>query len=133
MFEDSVTLIADDELWENAKRGLGFDNFLIAHELGHLILDHHATCAGLKYFQLTKTSAGMSRVVSSVEEREADLAAVFFQCGSALLEATRDDITLARLSYSDVGQIMKARRLVQLDVFHHELRRPRKKVTRVIL
>jgi len=132
-FDGSVTLIADETLWDNAKRGRGFENFLIAHELGHLILNHHQKSATVKHFELTKTKAGMVRRAESIEEREADFAGIFFQCGPALLDLKLDALTLARRAFSDVVEITKVQRLVNLSVFRQELLRPRKRYERVVL
>ena len=132
-FDGSVTLISDETLWENAKRGRGLENFLIAHEIGHLILDHHKKSAMVKHFQLKETKVGMARIPESIEEREADFAGVFFQCGTALLDRKVDALTLARNAFSDALEIKKVQRLVHLGVFQRELQRPRRKHERVVL
>jgi hypothetical protein len=75
----------------------------------------------------------MVRHPESVEEREADFAGIFFQCGPALLDPALDALTLARRAFSDALEISKVQRLVHLDIFRRELQRPRKKYERVIL
>ncbi|GGO52141.1 hypothetical protein SAMN05444398_101427 [Roseovarius pacificus] len=130
---DYVTLSADERLWENARRGCKLSNYILAHEIGHLTLDHHAKGAITKNFQLFSGPNGMSNVPPTVEELEANLAAVFFQCGVALKDRQIDAVQLAHRAFSDVHYVKKAQRIVQLDVFQQELRRPRPKVERVIL
>ena len=133
VFEDRVTLSVDSRLMENAKKGCKLSNFILAHEVGHLALDHHAKSATTKNFQLFSGPNGMSNQPPTVEELEANFAAVFFQCGVALEDRQLEAIELAHRAYSDVYYVRKAQKYVQLDVFQRELRRPRPRFERVIL
>ncbi|MDF1855430.1 hypothetical protein [Pseudooceanicola sp.] len=132
-FEDRVTLIADERLMENARRGCPFSNFILAHEAGHLGLDHHAKSGVIKNFQLFAGPNGMSNLPPTVEELEANYAAVFLQCGVALIDKRWEPMQLARRAYCEVRSVKKAQRLVQLEVFQRELNRPKPKSQRVIL
>ncbi len=132
VFGDHATLIADERLIENARKGCKLSNYILAHEIGHLALDHHANNAIVKNFQLFSGPNGMSNIPPTLEELEANFAAVFFQCGIALENSQLATIQLAHLAFSDVYYVGKAQRFVQLDVFQRELRRPRPKFERVV-
>ena len=54
VFDGRVTLTVNQAIWEGAEQGKWFDNFMLAHELGHLGLDHHTRSAVTKNFQLTR-------------------------------------------------------------------------------
>ena len=51
-FDGLVTLTVDQVIWDGAERVNWFDNFILAHEVGHLGLDHHRKSAVTKNFQL---------------------------------------------------------------------------------
>ncbi|SHL58425.1 hypothetical protein SAMN05444414_12114 [Roseovarius marisflavi] len=131
--DDRVTLTADEKLIANAKHGCKLSNFILAHELGHLALDHHARGAVVKNFQLFSGANGMCNVPPTLEELETNYAAVFFQCGAALEDTCWSPIQLAHRAFSDVEYVKKAQAVVRLDVFQRELRRPKPKRERVIL
>lgn len=42
------TLVVSKELWERAKKGDIFANFVLAHELGHIFSNHHKYGSGVK-------------------------------------------------------------------------------------
>lgn len=130
---DWVTLTADERLIERAKHGCKLSNFILAHEFGHLILNHHANSAITKNFQLFAGPNGMTNSPPTQEELEANYAGVFFQCGIALFESRRSALELARRAFSDVDYVKKAQAIVRLDAFQRELSRPKPKYERVIL
>ncbi len=129
-FNGHIILTVDHQLIVNAKHGCGFHNFMLAHEFGHIALDHYAKSAMTKNFQLFKGSNGMmSNSPPTIEELEADYAAVFFQCGVALEDKRRSAKELARRAFSDERIVEKAQSRVQLDVFRQRLiKRQRKRV-----
>jgi hypothetical protein len=129
-----VTLSVDEELWDRAASGCRIANYILAHELGHLGLDHHAKAAVVKNFKLyVGPNGNMSNIPPTLEELEANLSAVFLQCGVALENPRLSAMDLARRAYSDVTYVRKAQTYVRLDVFQRVLRRPRRSVPRVIL
>ena len=130
---DSVTLTVDERLMGNARKGCKLANYMLAHEIGHLMLDHHAKGAITKNFQLFAGPNGMSNLPPALEEMEANFAAVFFQCGVALEDKRLEPVQLAHRAFSDVYYVKKAQKIVQLDVFQRELHRPRKRYERVVL
>ena len=130
---DHVTLTVDERLWENAGNGCKLSNFILAHELGHLALNHHARSAVIKNFQLFSGPNGMSNLPPTAEELEANYAAVFFQCGVALEDKRRDSLHLADRAFSDVTYVRKAQKAVRLEAFELELRRQRERIARVVL
>jgi hypothetical protein len=132
-FADRVTLIVDEKLWANADRGCKLSNFILAHELGHVALDHHARSMVIKNFQLFAGPSGMSNLPPTPEELEANLAAVFFQCGVALMDPKLDPVQLAHRAFSDVYYVKKAQRIVQLEVFQRELQKLKTNYPRVVL
>ena len=132
-FADRATLVADEKLMANAKLGCKLSNYILAHELGHMALGHHATSAVIKHFQLFSGPSGMSNLPPTLEELEANYAAVFFQCGFALLNPKLNPIHLANRAFSDVYSVKKAQILVQLEVFQQLLNRPKRIFPRVIL
>lgn len=77
-FGDNVTLVVDGRLLELARKGSKQANFVLAHELGHLGLNHHARGAVVKNFQLFAQGSDMANVPPTTEELEANLAAIFF-------------------------------------------------------
>ena len=133
-FGHNVTLTADERLFANARRGDNLSNLILAHELAHLALGHHKRSAITKHFQLTVGSNGVASVRPLIlEEQEADYAAVFFQCGPALMDIRWTPIELANRAYSDPVLIKNAQRFVRLDVFQRELSRQKPTFPRVIL
>jgi hypothetical protein len=133
VFGDRAILSVDEKLMENAKRGCKLSNFILAHELGHIALDHHKNSKVVKHFQLFAGPNGMSNLPPTIEELEANYAAVFFQCGVTLLNPKWDPVQLAHRAFTDVYSVKNAQRLVQLDVFRRELNRPKPTFERVVL
>ena len=123
-FADRVTLSVDEKLWADARKGKWFFNFMLAHEAGHLILDHHARGAVTKNFQLYGPE-GTVNLPPNAEELETNYAAVFLQCGVALMKPDLSDLQLARKAYSDRTYIEKARKAVKLEAFQRILNRPK--------
>jgi Zn-dependent peptidase ImmA (M78 family) len=132
-FEDQITLVADERLVRRAKEGCKQANFVLAHELGHLGLNHHARGTVVKNFQLFSRKSDMANIPPTVEELEANYAAVFFQCGVALLDDRIETMDLAHRAFTDVYTLKKVRELVRLDAFKRELHRPKLLVERVVL
>ena len=130
---ESATLIADEKLIERAREGCKLSNFILAHEIGHLALDHHARNAKVKNFQLFEGANGLSNIPPTTEEWEANFAAVSFQCGVALEDTKATALELAHRAYSDTKTIRMAQKLVQLDAFQRELRRQSLRYERVVL
>ncbi|MEQ8899844.1 MAG: hypothetical protein RID11_07385 [Roseovarius sp.] len=132
-FDNRVTLTVDEKLMANAKRGCKLSNFILAHEFGHVALNHHARSAVTKNFQLYAGPGGMSNLPPTMEELEANYAAVFFQCGAALQNPQLNPVELAHRAFSDVEYVRKAQGIVRLDVFQRELCRSKPRYERVIL
>ena len=133
-FADSAILTVDEELWARAKGACRFANFVLAHELSHLALDHHAKRLVVKHFQLFDSSNGYkSNIPPTVEELEANFAAVFFQCGVTLQDHRWTTIALAKRAFSDVEYVRKAQTFVRMEVFQRELSKPKPRAKRVIL
>jgi hypothetical protein len=122
-FGNLVTLTVDRELWDRASQRCRLANFILAHEIGHLALDHHAKNAVTKHFQLFLGPRGMSNIPPTLEEMEANLAAVFLQCGVALENVRWDALDLANRACCDIEYVKRAQRFVRLDVFQKELKR----------
>ena len=120
-FGHSVTLSVDERLFQDAAKGGGLSNYILAHELGHIALDHHASSKVVKNFQLFSGPGGMSIRPPTLEEEEVDYAAVFFQCGQALFDKRLDAVQLARKAFTDVSVVRKAQKIVGLEVFQREL------------
>ena len=132
-FDHRVTLTVDEGLMATAQQGCKLSNFILAHEFAHVALDHHARSAVTKNFQLFAGPSGMSNSPPTVEELEANYAAVFFQCGAALLNTHLSPVELAHRAFSDVYYVKKAQAIVRLDVFQRELCRPKPQYERVVL
>ena len=129
---DRVTLTVPQELWVGAQRGNAFFNYVLAHELGHLVCDHSAK--GTRNFKnLAPGRFGMQIVPPSVQELEADYAAVFVQCGVALQNSHWSTDYLARKAFADPGYVRKAQMAVRLDRFQHWLNRPKPVRKRIVL
>ncbi|WP_143710388.1 hypothetical protein [Tabrizicola sp. TH137] len=133
VFGGRVTLTADSKLWENAVRGSYIDNFILAHEAGHVQLDHHARGAVNKHFELYKGEAGFAIRPPTLEEEEANLAAVFLQCGTALEDYRIASSDLAYRAFTDRTYVDRARRFVPLSAFKRNLRRSKPRAMRIIL
>ena len=113
------------------RRRLGYRR--IGVMLERVALNHHAMNAVTKHFQLFSGPRGMSNVPPTLEELEANYAAVFLQCGVALEDLRWDSAPLASRAFSDIEYVKLAQRAVRLEVFQRELRRPRQRYPRVIL
>ena len=132
-FGDQVTLSVDNDYWERALRGENFPNFTLAHEFGHIELNHHTNQAGTKNFQLTARQADFANIPPNEEEFEANLAAVALQCGTALLNRGVDAEDLAKRASSDYTWVKKVVQFCKLEAFQNEINRPRPTYPRVIL
>ena len=133
VFEDRVMLTVDERLYANAKRGCSLSNYILAHEVGHLILEHHAKSAVTKNFQLFSGPNGMSNIPPTVEELEANFAGTFFQCGVALADKRWNTAQLAQRASSDYRYVQRAQTYAQLGVFEDEVARQRNRFPRVVL
>ncbi|MEL6619948.1 MAG: hypothetical protein AAFP16_13800, partial [Pseudomonadota bacterium] len=135
--DDCIALSTSNQFWDHAERGALFQNFILAHEIGHLILDHHATGAVNKNFKLFDDETGIANIPPTVEELEANYAAVFFQCGVTLLapglNAKKDAYRIARKAFSDPFYVEKAIKICQLDAFTSEWQRLSTGIQRVVL
>ena len=132
-FGECATLVVDEKLLKNANSGCKLSNYMLAHEFAHLALDHHTQGAVVKNFKLYSTANGNANIPPTKEEYEANLAAVFFQCGPALLDLQWDALTLANQANSDVYYVKKAVRMCRLEVFRDELKRQSYGIERVVL
>lgn len=111
------TLVVDRTLWARAKNGDIFANFVLAHELGHISLRHHDHGSIRKHYRLSATESGLANIPPTVEELEANLWAVFFQCGELLENPTLEAVQLAKASRTDVGYVKRAQRYVNVGSF----------------
>ncbi len=126
IFENKATLVTDEQLIVMSRKGCRFSNFILAHEITHAVLDHHAGSAKVKNFQVFKNENGVKTIVPpTIEELEAHLGAAFFQCGIALEDKKITAVELANRAYSDFGYVKKAQNYAQLDVFQEELQKLR--------
>jgi Peptidase family M48 len=128
-FAQNVRLTIDASLWSKAESGDKLANFILAHELGHIQLRHHAT----RHFIMNSGQNGFIVDPQDYFELEANFAAVVFQCGVALLDKSLSAIELANRAFCDVAQVKKAQAMVQLEVFRRELDRPKQVYPRVVL
>ena len=131
-FGESVIFSMDERFLTKADQGCYLCNYIIAHEIGHLALRHHEKNAKILNFQLTKGQSGYANLPPTVEELEANYAAVFFQCGIALFDDKYTPQQLARLACSDPRYVEKAQKMVQLARFQ-ELQRYKPRYPRVVL
>ncbi|MGV8952127.1 MAG: ImmA/IrrE family metallo-endopeptidase [Cypionkella sp.] len=133
VFDDRLRLTVDAKFWEKAKQGCTLANFTLAHELGHIALNHHSRNAVVKNFQLFENgSYGMSNIPPTLEELEANFAAVFFQCGVALADSRWNPKRLAQRACSDITYVVQAQKIVGLEVFQRELNRWRPSIPRAV-
>ncbi|MGY6703798.1 hypothetical protein [Roseinatronobacter sp.] len=132
-FADRGTLIVDARLLENARRGCLFSNFILGHEFAHVGLGHHKRNAVVKHYALFEGKTGKMNIPPTPEEYEANLGAVFFQCGVALEDENWSTLDLARRAHTDVATVRRAQQRVRLDVFQKKLLSRREKRIRVIL
>ena len=132
-FDDRGILIADRRLLENAERGCLFSNFILAHEFAHVGLGHHKRNAVVKNYKLFECKTGRMNIPPTNEEYEANLGAVFFQCGAALANKNLSALELARRAFSDVETVRKAQKMVQLEVFQKARHSRRMNIARVVL
>ncbi|OIP85384.1 MAG: hypothetical protein AUK37_04260 [Rhodobacterales bacterium CG2_30_65_12] len=133
VFGESAKLCIDERLLDDARKGGKLTNSILAHEIAHLALDHHANSATKKNFQLSAGTKGMSIRPPNSEEFEANLAGVFFQCGVALQDKRLTKLELAHRAFADVELVGLAQQYVQLDIFQRELWHQRTRYERVVL
>lgn len=122
-FGRRITLVVSREFWELALRNDMLRNFLLAHEYAHVVLDHHASAAVIKNFKLGSRSGVNANIPPDWEEFETNVAAVFFQCGYALLNEEKTAFELAKKFYTDEYYVEKLQRLCQSKAFQNELNR----------
>jgi len=132
-FDKFATLIVPETMWAKAVEGDRFANFTLAHEFAHLALEHHLMSANVKNFQLTNRGNDLANIPPNSEELEANYAAVFFQCGDALMEPNIDALNLAKRACTDVYYVKKAISLCKLEAFRRELEILYARYERVIL
>jgi hypothetical protein len=128
---DRVTLIASEGLWARAEKGSLLANSTLAHELAHVALGHHLRKA--KHFKMKTTEHGFRNEPKDDVELEANLGAVFFQCGVSLFISDVDYTSLAKQAFADVHQTKKALDYVRLDSFRRELQALISRRVRVVL
>lgn len=132
-FGNLATLVVDQKLLSNARRGCKLSNFLLAHEFSHLALGHHDQGAVIKNFQLYSGPNGMMNVPPTKEELEANIAATFFQCGTALLDDAAEPLQLAHQAFTDVLYVKKCLGICGSNAFMDELEKRRVQHERVVL
>lgn len=132
-FGDKSTLVVSEEMLSRAKSGCKLANFTLAHEFSHLALDHHAKGAVVKNFQLFESSSGLANIPPTIEELEANYAAVFFQCGVELLDSRNVPIFLANQAHADVYYVKKAMKILSVPAFRRELSKLNSSIERVVL
>ena len=132
-FDGNVTLSMDQRFLDKARQGCNLCNYTLAHEFGHLALEHHNSNAKIMNFQLFDGQSGNSNLPPNSVELEANYAAVFFQCGDALTDDSMTSIQLARRSYSDFLYVKKAQKIVRLPEFQRILNRPKPQYPRILL
>ncbi len=130
---EKATLLVSQELWDHAESGVGFPNFILAHEAAHLGLNHHRDRAVIKNFVLFSKDTNMLNVPPTLEEFEANLGAVFLQCGIALGNPMWNAFDLARRACSDLDSVKKAQMYLRTPVFQKFLRPTGRHLQRVIL
>jgi hypothetical protein len=114
-FNHRVRLTVSEELWAEAEGGDGVANFILAHEIGHIGLRHNARFA-TRHFQMASSANGHEILPKSYLEKEADFAAVAFQCGKSLLDRNLLAADLAKLAFSEQDQVKNAQGMVQSNV-----------------
>lgn len=132
-FDGKATLVVDEQLLENAEKGCKFSNTILAHEFAHLALGHHDRNAAVKNFQLFETETGMANIPPTLEELEANIAAIYFQCGVALLDPVVRPLDLAHRACADVSLVTQVKNFCNLSVFQSELKRQSYGIERVVL
>jgi hypothetical protein len=120
---ENMRLTVDNQLWENALRGKKLDNHVLAHELAHVALGHPSRGGVATNFALDDNGRVIRLSPPTKTELEADLGAVFFQCGVALMDDRRDAKELAYLACSELAYVAKAMQYVRLETFQRELKR----------
>lgn len=128
-----ATLIVAEQLMQRAEAGDKLANFTLAHELAHLMLDHHEKSAGIKNFILEHGSKGYTTKPPSDEELETNYAAVFFQCGVALLAPRANAIELSRRAKTDTEWTKKAIALCSVKEFQEEFGKLHHSIQRIVL
>jgi hypothetical protein len=131
--DDLVTIVVDEALLTEARKGCKFSNFVLAHELSHVELGHYDQTLSIRHFQLVKDRGRLANRPPNEEELEANAGAVFFQCGVALMDASRSSIELAKRAYSDPYLVKRYQQYVRLEIFRRELERQTAKGRRVVL
>lgn len=130
-FDNNVRLTVSEELWTDAESGDGVSNFILAHEIGHVGQRHNSRFP-TRHFQMASGKNGHTILPKSYYEKEADFAAVAFQCGVTLLDRNVSGVVLAKLAFSDIEQVQKVQRMVQSEVFRRELAQPRQVTPREV-
>ncbi len=130
---DQVRLAIDEVMWVRAEKGGQLENFVLAHEASHLLLGHTSKGGTASNFMLSSEGQVNKIIPQNEFELEANIGAVFLQCGIALQQPKWEAFELARRACTDVEHVKKAQKFVQLEVFQRELNRPRPVRPRVTL
>lgn len=130
---DHATLVVPESMMVAASQGRKLENFTLAHEFAHLALGHHERNAVIKNFQLFSPDGVNANIPPNEEELEANYAAVFFQCGGALLSNNDDAVSIANRAFTDVYYTRKALGVCKLEAFRKELQLITSRYPRVTL
>lgn len=123
-FAGNVCMTADERRIRLARDGCAFSNSLIAHEISHAYLNHHRYSTQVANFTLAKGSYGNAIIPKTQKEKEADFGSTVLLCGVLLADPKLRANDLSRLAHADFGLVLRAQRMVQLEVFQKELHRP---------
>ncbi|WP_300064027.1 hypothetical protein [uncultured Roseobacter sp.] len=131
-FDGRTTLVLPQSSLTKAKRGSRFVNFTLAHEFSHVALGHHDDKPRIMNFQLSDEMI-RKNLPPTVEEYEANLGAIFLQCGVALFDTTLSPATLAARAYTEEHYVKNAMRICRLNEFRQELEKLAQDRPRVVL
>jgi len=130
---EKSTLVAPRDMFQKAKAGSLLHNFVLAHEFGHLALEHHASRTKIINYQLDSSDGQLANIPPNLLELEANYAAVFFQCGVELFNTSISELELAKRASSDPFYVGKAKAICRLEAFQNELRFLQNRYERVVL
>lgn len=120
-FASKITLVVSKGFWSLACNKGMLQNFLLAHEFSHIALDHHSKAAAIKHFKLDASHGTYANIPPTWEEFETNVAAVFFQCGDALLEKEKLALDIAVKFRTDAYYVGRLQKLCQSQTFRDEL------------
>ncbi len=127
-----IRLISSKLKFEKAKKGARFQNFVLAHEIAHIILGHSENSTSAKPFSLHSENGVLKALAEDVDEVEAHYGAILLQIGDQIFEKDFDVTATLKIAATDEVTLRRLAKICQLDTVQR-LWKESQKIPRVVL